>query len=135
MRRNQATLGRMDKSALTRCADAGRDRWRGPVRVHATIDRRVSRSIFVAVGPFAVWEIVDTLVEEEVYPPNILRPLDRRRVENRIAPAVLKVSDCPKRECPIFCVTGIWSVLPERSKDDDDFQGTAGRTFEGLRAG
>ncbi|MCL1630241.1 DEAD/DEAH box helicase family protein [Roseibaca sp. V10] len=38
------------------------------------------------------------------------------------------------RECPIFCVTGIWSMLPERSKDDDDFQGTAGRTSEGLRA-
>lgn len=39
-------------------------------------------------------------------------------------------------ECPIFCVTGIWFMLPERSKDDDDddFQGTAGRTSEGLRA-
>jgi len=39
-------------------------------------------------------------------------------------------------ECPIFCVTGAWSMLPERSKDDDDddFQGTAGRTSEGLRA-
>jgi hypothetical protein len=30
------------------------------------------------------------------------------------------------RECPIFCVTAVWSMLPERSKDDDDFQGTAG---------
>ena len=40
------------------------------------------------------------------------------------------------RECPIFCVTGIWFMLPERSKDDDDddFQGTTGRTSEGLRA-
>ena len=38
------------------------------------------------------------------------------------------------RECPVFCVTGIWSMLPERSKDDDNFQGTAGRTAEGLRA-
>jgi hypothetical protein len=38
------------------------------------------------------------------------------------------------RECPIFCVTGVWSMPPEGSKDDDDFQGTAGRTFEGLRA-
>jgi hypothetical protein len=37
-------------------------------------------------------------------------------------------------ECPIFCVTGIWSMLPERSKDDDNFQGTAGRVAEGLRA-
>jgi hypothetical protein len=37
-------------------------------------------------------------------------------------------------ECPIFCVTVIWSMLPERSKDDDDFQGTTGRAFEGLRA-
>jgi hypothetical protein len=42
----------------------------------------------------------------------------------------------PERECPTFCVTGIWFMLPERSKDDDDddFQGTAGRTSEGLRA-
>jgi uncharacterized protein YvpB len=38
------------------------------------------------------------------------------------------------RECPIFCVTALWSMLPERSKDDDDFQGIAGRTAEGLRA-
>nr|WP_263481079.1 AAA family ATPase [Pseudosulfitobacter pseudonitzschiae] len=37
-------------------------------------------------------------------------------------------------ECPIFCVTGIWSMLPERSKDDDHIQGIAGRTTEGLRA-
>ncbi len=36
-------------------------------------------------------------------------------------------------ECPIFCVTALWSMLPERSKDDDDFQGITGRTFEGLR--
>ncbi|MDA0321080.1 MAG: hypothetical protein O3A90_17635, partial [Proteobacteria bacterium] len=41
-----------------------------------------------------------------------------------------------KRECPIFCVTGIWSMLSERSKDNDNdnIQGTAGRTSEGLRA-
>ena len=38
------------------------------------------------------------------------------------------------RECQVFCVTGIWSMLPERSKDDDDFQRNTGRTFEGLRA-
>ena len=40
------------------------------------------------------------------------------------------------RECPTFCVTWIWFMLPERSKDenDDDFQGTAGRIAEGLRA-
>ena len=37
-------------------------------------------------------------------------------------------------ECPIFCVSVIWFMLPERSNDDDDFQGTAGRTSEGLRA-
>ena len=40
----------------------------------------------------------------------------------------------PIGECPIFCVTAIWSMLPERSKDDDHIQGTAGRTTEGLRA-
>jgi integrase len=38
------------------------------------------------------------------------------------------------RECPIFCVTGIWSMLPERSKNYDHFQGTTGRVAEGLRA-
>ena len=37
-------------------------------------------------------------------------------------------------ECPIFCVTGIWFMLPERSKDDDDIQGITGRAFERLRA-
>jgi len=24
-------------------------------------------------------------------------------------------------ECPIFCVSVIWFMLPDRSKDDDDF--------------
>ena len=38
------------------------------------------------------------------------------------------------RECPVFCVCLIWSMLPERSKDDDDFQRTSGRTVEGLCA-
>ena len=38
------------------------------------------------------------------------------------------------RECPVFCVWLIWSMLPERSKDDDDFQRTSGRAFEGLCA-
>jgi Fic family protein len=37
-------------------------------------------------------------------------------------------------ECPVFCVWVIGSMLPERSKDDDDFQGTAGRVAEGLQA-
>ena len=27
-----------------------------------------------------------------------------------------------ERECPTFCVSVIWSMLPERSKDDDGFQ-------------
>ena len=37
-------------------------------------------------------------------------------------------------ECPAFCVSVIWSMLPERSQDDDDLERTAGRAFEGLRA-
>jgi hypothetical protein len=37
-------------------------------------------------------------------------------------------------ECPTFCVSVIWSMLPERSKDDDDFKRTAGRVAEGLQA-
>lgn len=27
-------------------------------------------------------------------------------------------------ECPAFCVLVIWSMLPERSKDDDDLERT-----------
>ena len=38
------------------------------------------------------------------------------------------------RECPTFCVSLIWSILPERSKDNDDFKRTAGRVAEGLQA-
>ena len=37
-------------------------------------------------------------------------------------------------ECPAFCVFVIWSMLPERSKDDDDFERVAGRAAEGLQA-
>jgi putative transposase len=39
-------------------------------------------------------------------------------------------------ECPIFCVTGIWSMLIEIGKDDDDdnFQRSSGRVAEGLQA-
>jgi hypothetical protein len=37
-------------------------------------------------------------------------------------------------ECPTFCVSLIWSILPERSKDNDDFKRTAGRVAEGLQA-
>ncbi len=57
-----------------------------------------------------------------------------------IRPAMSVLPDChlrgggPARECLIFCLTGVWSVLPEREQDDDDFQGTSGRTSEGLRA-
>lgn len=38
------------------------------------------------------------------------------------------------RECPVFCVWLIGSMLPERSKDDDDFERTAGRAAEVLQA-
>ena len=38
------------------------------------------------------------------------------------------------RECPVFCVWLIGSMLPERSQDDDDFERTAGRAAEGLQA-
>ena len=38
------------------------------------------------------------------------------------------------RECQIFRVCLIRSMLPERSKDDDHNQRVAGRTAEGLRA-
>ena len=48
----------------------------------------------------------------------------------KVGDGVMRLS----RECPIFCVSVIWSMLPERSKDDDDFERTAGRTAEGLQA-
>ena len=51
-----------------------------------------------------------------------------------IVPAQFRVIVSRRRECPIFCVSVIWSMLPERSKDDDDFERTAGRTAEGLQA-
>ena len=38
------------------------------------------------------------------------------------------------RECQVFCVWLIGSMLSERSKDDDDFKRTAGRVAEGLQA-
>lgn len=37
-------------------------------------------------------------------------------------------------ECPTFCVSVIWFMLPERSKDDADFERPAGRVAEGLQA-
>jgi len=37
-------------------------------------------------------------------------------------------------ECPVFCAWLNGSMPPERSKDDDDFQRTAGRAAEGLQA-
>lgn len=55
---------------------------------------------------------------------------------SRVTDAVLdEVREWQSRgECPIFCVTALWSMLSKRSKDDDDFQGITGRAFEGLRA-
>ena len=50
------------------------------------------------------------------------------------AQLVANITEISNGECPIFCVTVIWSMLPERSKDNDHIQGTAGRTTEGLRA-
>ena len=38
------------------------------------------------------------------------------------------------RECQDFCVRLIGSMLPERSKDDDNIERTAGRVAEGLQA-
>ena len=40
----------------------------------------------------------------------------------------------PGGECPTFCVSVIWAMLPERSKDDADFERTSGRVAEGLQA-
>ncbi len=39
-----------------------------------------------------------------------------------------------QRECQVFCVRLIGFMLPERSKDDDNIERTAGRVAEGLQA-
>jgi hypothetical protein len=39
---------------------------------------------------------------------------------------VLSIEHEVMRECPVFCVWLNWSMRPERSKDDDDFQRTSG---------
>lgn len=44
------------------------------------------------------------------------------------------VGDARVRECQTFCVSVIWSMLPERSEDYDDIERTAGRVAEGLQA-
>ena len=46
----------------------------------------------------------------------------------------LRLTHLAGRECLIFCVSVIWSMLSERSKDYDNFPRTTGRAFEGLRA-
>jgi len=58
------------------------------------------------------------------------------RYDREMAQSLVRVLDekISIGECPIFCVSVIWFMLPERSKDDDDFQGITGRTAEGLRA-
>jgi hypothetical protein len=64
----------------------------------------------------------------------------RRRPANIWAAAILVANSdtCGHvtRECPIFCVTWIWSILIEIGKDDDDdnFQRSAGRVAAGLQA-
>ena len=58
----------------------------------------------------------------------------RRRQSAAAAAAFVPLSFDPGGECQVFCVWVIGSMLPERSKDDDDFQRTAGRAAEGLQA-
>ena len=58
-------------------------------------------------------------------------PRKPKRNRGHLPPDLPRVE---RGECPIFCVSVIWSMLPERSKDDDDFERTAGRTAEGLQA-
>ncbi len=52
----------------------------------------------------------------------------------QIGRAAVDTAEMTGRECQVFCVWLIGSMLPERSKDNDDFQRAAGRTVEGLRA-
>ena len=65
---------------------------------------------------------------------NAIRQNVRRVLENPKLRRGFNETELQARECPIFCVIAIWSMLPERSKDDDHIRGTAGRTTEGLRA-
>ena len=65
---------------------------------------------------------------DEALRPEILRVFE----ENWRVYGVRKI--WRQRECPVFCVWLIGSMLPERSKDDDDFERSAGRVAEGLQA-
>ena len=62
---------------------------------------------------------------------------DREGVQEKKPVAPLRVGDAKNaqaRECQVLCVRLIGSMLPERSKDDDNFKRTAGRVAEGLQA-
>jgi len=84
-------------------------------------------------------ESINSAIEKEV--TKLLtkyRKKSKREIEQLLRRALRLILERLERgmkgECPIFCVSVIWFMLPERSKDDDDFQGITGRTAEGLRA-
>ena len=89
--------------------------------------------------PSRVWNRIPDAVRDRIVALALEEPeLSPRELAVRFTDTekyfVSEASVYRLRECPIFCVSVIWSMLPERSKDDDDFQRTAGRVAEGLQA-
>ncbi len=70
------------------------------------------------------------LIRKRYHAP--LTPHPRLVADPRTPQALKDALDA--REWPILCVSVICSMLLERSKDDDDFERSTGRTSEGLRA-
>jgi hypothetical protein len=96
----------------------------------------VGRHVFDGLASFTEFESrVNDIVEEkdrgdvfEIFIEGYLVVSFRRK-----SPAKMARYRAPG-ECPNFCVFVIWSMLPKRSKDDDDFERAFGRVADGLRA-
>ena len=97
---------------------------------------------FANVWPFVVSGVVPDHMDEALVrvarlnPGEKLRgadPVDGGWIDKRCIEA-LKVERAMNGECQVLCVRLIGSMLPERSKDDDNFKRTAGRVTEGLQA-
>ena len=86
-------------------------------------------------SPSRVWNRIPDAVRDRIVALALEEPeLSPRELAVRFTDTEKYFVSEASGECPIFCVSLIWSMLPERSKDDDDFERTAGRTAEGLQA-
>ena len=76
------------------------------------------------------WEFLEHLLEVVPYKihtiltDNGIQFAEQPRNRNSVTFRKMRfdlICDANDRECPIFCVSVIWFMLPDRSKDDDDF--------------